>query len=97
MIRFLRPLSFIEGSSLLILLFIAMPIKYILGNPHVVRVVGMAHGLLFIALVATIIVVARKEHWAKGLLFFALVSSTVPFGMVFLERKLKQQIRIEPQ
>ena len=43
-----RVISLLEALSFVILLLIAMPIKYILGNPELVRVVGMAHGILFV-------------------------------------------------
>lgn len=88
MTKILRPLSFAEGTSLLILLFVAMPIKYLLGNPEVVKIVGMIHGILFIFLVLVIFSVARSERWSKSLLAFALISSSVPFGMIALDRKL---------
>lgn len=91
MSRFLRPLSFTEGISLLILLFIAMPIKYMLGYPQAVRVVGMIHGLLFLFLVITILSVAKREKWNSALLIFALISSSVPFGMIALDKKLKPE------
>ena len=90
LIRFLRYLSFVEGSSLLLLLFVAMPIKYILGNPSVVKVVGMTHGLLFVALVFLICIVASEAKWPKNMICFALASAVLPFGMFALDRKLKR-------
>lgn len=84
-------LSFIEGASLLALLGIAMPMKYIFGDPSLVKVIGMIHGVLFLALVGLIAVVARKERWSPGLVIFALVTSSIPFGMFLLEKKLRSQ------
>lgn len=85
----LRKLSFIEGISLLLLFFVAMPIKYGLGEPIIVTIVGSIHGALFLMLIALIIAVSRTDKWPKNLLWFALISSTVPFGMIALDKKLK--------
>ena len=82
--------SYIEGTSLLILFFIAMPIKYILGNPAVVSCVGMIHGILFLIVVLLIVVIASEAKWPKSLLWFALISAVLPFGMFALDRKLKK-------
>jgi integral membrane protein len=82
-------MSFIEGVSLLLLLFVAMPFKYILGNPLLVKVIGMAHGILFIALVIWIILMAKKDNWSAKLVILSLISSSVPFGMYFFEKQVK--------
>lgn len=87
--HFLRKLSFIEGASLLLLLFVAMPIKYLAHEPIVVSVVGMIHGVLFLILVGLILIVAKSDSWSKKFLIFALISTTIPFGMFALEKKLK--------
>ena len=87
----LKYASFIEGSSLLILLFIAMPLKYIAGDPRAVHVIGMIHGVLFLILGVLILFTALRYHWRKSLVVFALITSTVPFGMFALDRKLKSE------
>jgi integral membrane protein len=53
-IRRLRFVGFVEGVSYLVLLFIAMPLKYWAGMPLAVRVVGMLHGVLFILFFAAV-------------------------------------------
>lgn len=93
--NFISILSYIEGASLLILLLIAMPIKYVLGNPSVVSVVGMIHGILFMALVGLVLVVATESKWPKGLLWVALISATVPMGMFYFDKKLKSAFPAE--
>ncbi|MBP6039882.1 MAG: DUF3817 domain-containing protein, partial [Flavobacterium sp.] len=60
------------------------------GEPFAVKVVGSIHGGLFLVLVPYIVYVARRNKWTKSLLFFALISTTLPFGMFALERKLKK-------
>jgi len=88
-----RTVGFIEGTSALILFFIAMPLKYLSGMPDtgksVVFWVGLVHGLLFISY-ATVTFIA----WGKGCLTAKLVgltaiASIVPLGPFALDRRLK--------
>lgn len=76
-----------EGTSLLLLMFVAMPIKYILGYPEFVRVVGGIHGGLFLLYIGLAIIAARKNAWSKQQLFISAVLSCLPFGTFYFERK----------
>ena len=62
-IRRFRSIAIAEGISFLVLLFIAMPLKYLAGWPDAVRVVGMAHGVLFLLYLAAAIQVATARDW----------------------------------
>lgn len=79
--------AFLEGVSFLILLFIAMPFKYLLGKPELVKMVGMIHGLLFVLYTITLVQVALEEEWKwrKSLLAFGF--SFLPFGTFWFEAK----------
>jgi integral membrane protein len=79
-----------EGISYLVLLFMAMPLKYFAGMPIFVKVVGMAHGVLFILFIVYLIIAAREYRWSMKFNFWAFISSLVPFGTFYLEKKLKQ-------
>jgi integral membrane protein len=87
MIRLFRSISLLEGVSLLILLFVAMPLKYIWGNPQYVRVVGMAHGLLFIAYIIFAIMTKFKLNWKIETLFIVFIASIIPFGTFYIDKK----------
>jgi integral membrane protein len=87
MIRLFRSISLLEGVSLLILLFVAMPLKYIWGNPEYVRVVGMAHGLLFIAYIIFAIMTKFKLNWKIETLFIVFIASIIPFGTFYIDKK----------
>ena len=91
MISTFRKVSLAEGCSLLILLLIAMPLKYFLGQPLAVKYVGWAHGILFIAYVIMLLVLQVRYRWS--LLFFvgAFLASLVPFGTFVLDRYLKEK------
>jgi integral membrane protein len=76
----------IEGVSYLVLLLIAMPLKYYMGQPEAVTVVGYLHGFLFILYCVLLALTMYKLKWSflKGLLAFVL--SLIPFGTFFLNR-----------
>lgn len=86
----LRVISAIEGISYLLLLFVAMPLKYGLGEPLAVRILGMAHGWLFVAFVVALVWAMRARGWSlvRGAMLFVL--SLVPFGFLGIDRFLRQ-------
>lgn len=85
----LRLVGLFEGISYLVLLFIAMPLKYMAGEPVYVKVVGMAHGLLFIWFVIALYEAAKEQNWKMGFSTYAFICSLLPFGTFFLDKKLK--------
>jgi integral membrane protein len=84
----LRVVAFLEGLSFLILLGVAMPLKYLAGQPQWVRGVGMTHGLLFMAYVALVWAVMMEKDWTPGKTMAALVASVLPFGTFWAEFRL---------
>lgn len=84
----LRILGMLEGASFLILLGIAMPLKYLAGRPEMVRVVGMAHGVLFLLFVAAVLRVAMEMRWPLARVAAALAASVLPFGPFVLDARL---------
>lgn len=87
---FLR-VSRLEGLSFLLLLFIAMPLKYAYQEPLAVKYVGWAHGVLFMAYIALLAVVAFRLKWGELKIIYGFVASLVPFGPFLFERWLKRQ------
>ena len=77
-----------EALSLIVLLGVAMPLKYIWDYPLGVRVVGTLHGLLFMAYVAVAAAFARRNQWGIPKLFRCWVASCLPLGTLFFEREL---------
>lgn len=85
----LRLIAFFEGISLLILLFIAMPMKYIYGDPSLVRSVGMAHGVLFIIFVFSTIQVSSDYKWKfNETTWKVLLGGFLPFGTFYVDHKI---------
>lgn len=88
-----RTISIIEGISFLLLLFIAMPMKYVLDMPLAVTYVGWAHGLLFVVYIYMVFPTAYKLEWKFGKTFFALVAAILPFGPFVFDRNLSPEER----
>ena len=83
----LRIVAFLEGISYLVLLGIAMPLKYLAGLPQAVKVTGMAHGVLFVLFVVLLIQVAVEKGWSFKKSFLSFFSSLVPFGTFYADAK----------
>ena len=64
-----------------------MPMKYICDMPIYVRVVGMVHGLLFIAYIILAYMLKTEEQWDKKKFITICVASVIPFGTFYIEKK----------
>lgn len=89
-LRSLRVLSWLEGGSLLLLLLVAMPLKYLAGMPLAVRVVGSAHGLLFLGFCLVLLRTSLEQRWAWGRVLYLLVLCVLPGGVFGIERALRR-------
>lgn len=92
-LRQFRVVAYVEGLSYLLLLGVAMPLKYLADVPLAVRVAGSAHGLLFVAFVVALARVAWARRWPVTRAAWMFASSLVPFGMLVLDRALSQELR----
>ncbi len=86
-IRLFRWISILEGISFLVLLFLAMPLKYFFDQPQMVTVVGMAHGILFIAYLFGAAWMYKPLNWQPRTLIVVIACSVVPFGPFYVENK----------
>ncbi|MTI38482.1 DUF3817 domain-containing protein [Fulvivirga lutimaris] len=85
--RRFKLLAHAEGISFLLILFITMPIKYGLeiGMPN--KIVGMLHGILFIAFIIGTVFMKYKFEWKASKTVWALLSSIIPFGTFIFVKK----------
>lgn len=93
----LKPLTiagFIEGISFLLLIFIAMPIKYILGLPAAVSLIGSIHGFLFLAYITILIVVIYRLKLTFSYFFVGVIAAVIPFGPFVFDRYIKKKLYI---
>ena len=89
MIKLLRILGNVEGVSYLLLLFIAMPLKYAYEMPMAVKITGMAHGVLFVAYCMVLALCMKKFRWKLGFGVYLFIATLIPFGTFVTDRKLK--------
>lgn len=90
----LRIIAFLEGVSLLVLVFIGMPFKYWLNSPALVKTLGPIHGILFLLFVVNTIVVATAENWSfKTTTWKVLLSSFIPFGTFYIDKKILREVK----
>jgi integral membrane protein len=86
-IKTLKTVGYLEGWSFLILLGIAMPLKYFMDMPLAVTIVGSLHGMLFVLYIVSILYVWKVKNWPFMRTFLAMVSSVIPFGPFIFDRK----------
>lgn len=85
----LRLLGALEGISLLILLFVAVPVKYLLKDPALVQTVGPVHGVLFLLFVLNTLSVGVEQQWSfKQTTWKVLLACVVPFGTFYIDYKI---------
>lgn len=87
----LRITGFAEAVSWLLLLLVAMPLKYIWHNPLPVKYVGWVHGLLFIAYVAQLFNVGADKRWPIKKMALGFLAAFLPFGTLVFDRQLKER------
>jgi integral membrane protein len=88
-----RIVAVLEGWSYVILLFIAMPLKYIFDFPLLVKYVGWAHGALFVAYMFLLIAAAIAAKWKLGKIAWAFIASFIPFGTFVLDKQLNKELK----
>ena len=84
----LRVTGLLEGASFLLLLFVAMPLKYLADQPLAVRYVGMAHGVLFLLYLLALVPVALDRRWGFKTLALAFAASLLPGGPFLFDAKV---------
>ena len=82
-----RIISFLEGVSYLLLLFVATPIKYLQDNPEYVKILGMPHGVLFMLYIILAFVIKKERNWNYKNLGIILICSVIPFGTFYVDKK----------
>ena len=87
MLKLFRVIAFFEGVSYILLLFIAVPIKYGFDDPTYVKLLGMPHGILFMIYIIFSFIVNKNLKWNRKELFIILIASLVPLGTFYVDRK----------
>lgn len=86
-----RLISLIEGISYLVLLLVAMPLKYMMDIPIAVTVAGMLHGVLFCLYILALGHVTLANRWSFLRVAGAFIASLLPFGNFVLDRRIRHE------
>ena len=87
MIKLFRLTALLEGISYILLLFIAVPIKYLWDDPTYVKLLGMPHGILFLGYILLSILGWNRYKWANIDFFIISIASLIPFGTFYIDKK----------
>jgi integral membrane protein len=86
----LRLVGLLEAVSFILLVFIAMPLKYVWRQPLAVRYAGLAHGILFVLFVVLLIRVTLVAKWPAVRALLVFIAALLPFGPFVIDRRMKQ-------
>ena len=88
-IPFLRKVALVEAVSFLVLLGIAMPLKYMAGMPLAVKFAGWMHGVLFITFCIALFRAWIGARWPIGRAATLFIAALLPFGPFVIDRRMR--------
>ncbi|WP_078429146.1 DUF3817 domain-containing protein [Alkalihalobacterium alkalinitrilicum] len=94
-LKWFRNIGILEGWSFILLLGIAMPLKYIADIPQFVTVIGMAHGILFMLYLAIALYVTVKYKWPLTRFIGATLAAVTPFGPFIYDARILKPYKTE--
>ena len=90
----LRILANLEGGSLILLIFVAVPLKYLFGIPQATQFIGPIHGILFLLFVVKTLSFAVEKGWKfKEITWKILLACIIPFGTFYIDHKILKKIK----
>jgi integral membrane protein len=87
-----RIAAWVTGTGLLVLVLVAMPLKYFAGIDRPVQIVGMIHGFLYIIYVACTLILAERCRWRPGQAVLVALAGTIPFASFYAERRVTRAV-----
>jgi integral membrane protein len=90
-----RVLAYVVGTGLVVLVLIAMPLKYFAGQPALTTIVGIAHGYLFMVYLLVTLDLARRARWRLTRVALVGLAGTIPFLSFYAERKVTGWVRAD--
>lgn len=93
---FYRVLAYVVGVGLLILVLVAMPLKYLADSPTLVAVVGPLHGFLYMIYLVAAVNLAFRARWSPVKTVLVMLAGTIPFVSFVAERKVtaEEELRV---
>ena len=89
-LRRFRLVAVLEGLSLLVLVFGAVPLKHLAGQPLGVRIVGPIHGVFFLLYAWAVYRAVDDDKWTKSQAAWAMLAAVIPFGTFVLEARIRR-------
>ena len=92
-LRLYRIAAWVTGIGLIVLVFVAMPLKYFFDQPQLVAVVGVTHGYLYMAYIVLTLVLAERSRWKPLDAVLIALAGTVPIASFVAERRVTERVR----
>lgn len=92
-LRSYRVTAWVTGIGLVVLVFVAMPLKYFFGRPELVSVVGVMHGFFYMAYLLTTLILAERSRWKPLDALVVAAAGTIPIASFVAERRVTARVR----
>jgi integral membrane protein len=92
-LRNYRIAAWVTGIGLLVLVFVAMPLKYFFGRPELTSIVGVTHGFLYMIYIVCTLLLAERGRWKPLDALLILIAGTVPVASFVAERRVTRRVR----
>lgn len=90
----LRIIGYLEGISLLVLVFIAVPMKYYFGSPGLSKTIGPVHGAIFVLFLVNALGVGVEQHWKfRTTTWRVILACFIPFGTFYIDSKILSKLK----
>ena len=87
-----RVMAYVVGVWLIVLVLVAVPLKYLADSPTMVQIVGPVHGFLYMAYLVTVLDLAFRVRWSAVKTVLVMLAGTVPFVSFVAERKVRREM-----
>ena len=88
-----RAMAYVVGVWLIVLVLVAVPLKYLADQPRLVEVVGPVHGFLYLVYLVTAVDLAFRARWSPVRTVLVMLAGTIPFLSFYAERKVTAELR----
>lgn len=95
MLKLFRLIALLEGISFILLLSVAMPLKYYFQLPEIVSYVGLAHGILFLLYIFSSLIASILVRLSIFKVLVVLIAAVIPFGTFLVVRRWFKQTSLE--
>ena len=92
-----RVMAYVVGVWLIVLVLVAVPLKYLADSPTMVEIVGPVHGFLYMAYLVTVLDLAFRVRWSAVKTVLVMLAGTVPFVSFVAERKVRREMAGSPE